>query len=140
MDRRVPYGRPYLTASGALRGRVGIVCPQCGASLRIIQTRLKIFRAFAWILLLASLWSFGSWIRGAHAPLAHTISIIVAILTVAWIGILERVFTPRLAEVRVASPVEDLIFPLRAAYEGTAPDDGDTGDRMNRDAPSIHDP
>ena len=139
MDRRVPYGRPYLTASGLLRGRVGIVCPQCGASLRIIQTRLRILRASAWILLLASLGFFGSWIRRAHAPFAQPISIIVAVLAVAWVGILERIYTPRLAEVRVASPAEDLIFPLRTAYEEAVPRESDGGDGMNRDVPSVHD-
>lgn len=41
-------GLNLLTRSGRLRGKTGIACPNCGATFRIVQTRIRIVRVMIW--------------------------------------------------------------------------------------------
>lgn len=124
-DSHVLPGLNLLTSSGLLRGRVGIECPNCRANLRVVQTRIREIRAISWIMLLGGAWYLGEWSRANHVPLDPRISGSVVMAAVAWIFYFERKFTPRLAQVRLDTDPERLIFPLRSAYEGSQ--GGDAG-------------
>jgi len=98
--------------SGLLRGQVGIVCPRCGAKLRIIQTRANLA---GWV-------GVGAFLGGAYyveslmqqvrlePAQKATLVFVVAVVLVA--QLMPRLLGPHLAQLRLTGSGEDVTFPL----------------------------
>jgi hypothetical protein len=121
-DKHVFPGRNLLTSSGLLRGTLGIECPNCGATFRVVQTRIRIAFALIWVALLGTAASLEDW-SSRHVsvfqkrPLAVLFMLVFAFV----IFLLLRIYTPRLAMVRPPRDGEKLTFPLQSAYERQKP-------------------
>ena len=120
-DAHVVPGLNLLTRSGLLRGQIGVVCPDCGATFRVVQRRIYTFRAVVWAAFLGGAWYVGAWARQANLAVPEWLEVLVLLLIVCTIYLLQRIYTPRLASVRAPMDGEELIFPLRSAYEGSKP-------------------
>jgi hypothetical protein len=118
-DAHVFAGLELLTRSGLLIGKIGVVCPNCGAAFRVIQTRIYTFRAVVWAAFLGGAWYVGAWARRANLAVPQWLEVLVPLVGVCAIYLLQRIYTPRLASVREPIAGEKLIFPLRSAYEGS---------------------
>src|ERR1700679_3684938 len=66
-SRTSTYG--LVTGSGVLRGKIGIVCPNCGAKLSVVQTRIRRFVFLLWVAVIGGAWAVGEWMRQAHVVL-----------------------------------------------------------------------
>jgi hypothetical protein len=118
-DTRVLPGLSFLNRSGLLRGKIGIACPGCRNKLKIVQTRIRIFRFLAWGLAAACAGWFGEWSRQVHLSLDRSVLYGGIIFAVFVLMSLQTVLTPYLAEARLAGDEEDqLSYPLKSAYEG----------------------
>ena len=118
-SRSSSYG--LVKESGVLRGKIGIVCPNCGAKLRVVQTRIRLFVFLLWVACFGCAWSLGEWLRHAHIVLAQTTEVLGVGVLVFAIFLLQKFCIPHLAQVRLASPGEQLGFPLSSPY-GNASD------------------
>jgi hypothetical protein len=118
-DRHVLPGLNLLTRAGLLRGKIGIECPNCGATFKIVQTRIRIAFAVVWVLLLGLAAYLEDWTSRPHVPVAQQrpMAFLLVIVFAFVLFLLLRICTPRLALVRPPSDGEKLIFPLRSAYE-----------------------
>jgi hypothetical protein len=117
--KHVLPGFNLLTRAGLLRGKIGIVCPNCGAAFKVVQTRIRIAFAAVWVLLLGLAACLEDWTSRPHVPVARQRPVaFVAVIVFAFVlFLLLRIHTPRLALVRPPDEGEKLIFPLRSAYE-----------------------
>src|SRR5262245_40031082 len=117
-DKQVRPGPNLLTRAGLLRGNIGIECPSCGATFRVVQTRIRIAFVLIWAALLGAAASLEDWTNRhvsvfQQRPLAVLIVIVFAFVSF----LLLRINTPRLALVRPPRQGEELAFPLRSAHE-----------------------
>jgi hypothetical protein len=113
-SRSSSYG--LVTRSGTLRGRIGIVCPNCGAKLRVVQTRVRVFLFLIWVVAFGGAWSAGEWMRHAQIVLNQKFEVLGLVAFMSAIFILQKYCIPHLAQVRLAGPSEQLGFPLSGAY------------------------
>jgi DNA-directed RNA polymerase subunit RPC12/RpoP len=102
--------------SGVLRGRIGIVCPNCGAKLRIVQTRIRVFLFLLWAIAFGGAWFVGEWMRHAHVVLNRMSQVLGLVVLGTAIVLLQKYCIPHLAQVRLAGADEQLGFPLSGAY------------------------
>lgn len=117
IEPQVSPGLGLLTRTGLLRGNVGVVCPCCSARFRVVQTRIRVVRVLLWSLLFAGAWLLGEWKRDAQVEIAPMLEIIGLVVALGEMVALQRLLTPRLAQIRLAADDEALIFPLRSADE-----------------------
>jgi hypothetical protein len=118
-DKHVLPGFNLLTKAGLLRGKIGIACPSCGATFKVVQTRIRIAFAVVWVLLLGLAACLEDWTSRPHVPVAQQRPVaFVAVIVLAFVlFLLLRIYAPQLALVRPPGDGEKLIFPLRSAYE-----------------------
>ena len=118
-DKHVLPGLNLVTRSGLLRGSIGIKCPNCGTSFRVVQTRIRIAYAFVWALLLGTAAYLEDWTTHPHVPVAQQrpLAVLMLLVLAFVIFLLLRVYIPRLALVRPPRDGEKLTFPLQSAYE-----------------------
>jgi hypothetical protein len=95
--------------SGALRGKCGIICPQCGSRLRIFQARASFFRIFSLVLSIAVAFFLVQRILPHGARDARKILTLCVALPL--IFFLDR-FAPCFAQVRETKDQDTLEFPL----------------------------
>jgi hypothetical protein len=121
-DKRVLPGRNLLTRSGLLRGKPGIECPNCGATFRVVQTRIRIAFALIWAALLGTAASLEDW-TSRHVPVfqQRPLAVLVVVVFAFVIFLLLRIYTSNLALVRPPRDGEKLTFPLQSAYERQKP-------------------
>lgn len=112
-SRSSSYG--LITKAGLLRGRIGVVCPNCGAKLRVVQTRIRLFVSLLWVAAVGGAWCIGEWIRHAHVILNQTSGILGFFVLFSVGFLVQQYCIPRLAQVRLAAADEQLGFPLSAA-------------------------
>jgi len=117
-DKHVLPGLNLLTRSGLLRGKIGIECPNCGATFRVVQTRIRLAFALIWAALLGTAASLEDWTRH-HVPVfqQRPLAVLIVVVFAFAIFLLLRIYTPRLALVRPPREDEKLTFPLRSAYD-----------------------
>jgi hypothetical protein len=108
------YG--LVNRSGTLKGQIGIVCPNCGVKLRIVQTRIRAFLFLIWLVAYGVAWSVGEWIRHDHFPLSRNYGILGLVVLFSTIWLLQKYLIPHLAQARLAGADEQLGFPLSGAY------------------------
>jgi hypothetical protein len=113
-SRSSSYG--LVTKSGVLRGRIGIACPNCGAKLRVVQTRIRVFLFLLWAVAFGGAWFVGEWMRHAHVVLNQMSQILGLIVLGYAILLLQKYCIPHFAQVRLAGADEQLGFPLSGAY------------------------
>jgi hypothetical protein len=113
-SRSSSYG--LVTKSAVPRGKIGIVCPNCGASLRVLQTRIRVFVLLIWVAGFGGAWSLGEWMRHAQVALSQTPEFLGLIVLASAILLLQKYCIPHLAQVRLAGAGEELGFPLSGAY------------------------
>lgn len=106
--------------SGLLTGRIGIACPSCRATFRIVQTRIRVVRFLSWCAFVACAALIGVWIRRRHFVVDKTIKYAFVAAAVAAHMWLQSFLTPYLAAVRPSSHDESLSYPLKSAYDGPA--------------------
>ena len=121
-SRSSPYG--LVARSGVLRGRIGIVCPSCGAKLRVVQTRIRVFLFLIWVVAFGGTWFVGEWMRHAHVGLNQKFGVLGIVVLMSTIFLVQKYCIPHLAQVRLADPREQLGFPLSGAY-GSSSDSQD---------------
>ena len=121
-SRSSTYG--LVTRSGVLRGKIGIVCPNCRAKLRVVQTRIRLFVFLLWVAGLGGAWAVGEWMRQAHVVLNQATQLLGFGVLASAIFVLQKFCIPHLAQVRLASPGERLGFPLSSAYENESDSTG----------------
>jgi hypothetical protein len=95
-----------------LFGKTGIVCPHCGAKLRVLQARVALSVILMW----------GSWVlgaavfqrlrRGDYGIFDQRIWIVLVLTYAAGTLALQAFCAPRLAQLRLADEGERLYFPL----------------------------
>ena len=112
--RSSAYG--LVTRSGVLRGRIGIVCPNCRVKLRVVQTRIWVFLFLLWAFAFGGAWFVGEWMRHAHVVLNRMSQVAGLVVLGTTIWLLEKYCIPHLAQVRLAGAGEQLGFPLSGAY------------------------
>ena len=112
-SRSSTYG--LVARSGVLKGRIGVVCPNCGAKLRVVQTRIRAFLFMVWAAALGGAWSVGAWLRNAHVVLNQKFEFVGLAVLMSAIFLLQKYCIPYLAQVRLADPGERLGFPLSGA-------------------------
>jgi hypothetical protein len=116
-ESKVLIGLGFLNRWGLMREKVGLACPSCGAKLKIVQTRIVIVRLAAWaIIVMCAAW-FG--IRNAQMHFVSDQRVVIAV-TLGVFGIfalLQRLWTPILAQVRPVGVGERVSYPLESAYE-----------------------
>jgi hypothetical protein len=110
-----------VTKSGVLRGRIGIVCPNCGVKLRVVQTRIRVLLFLLWAVAFGGAWFVGEWMRHAHVVLNQMPQVLGLVVLGTAIFLLQKYCIPHLAQVRLAGADEQLGFPLSGAY-GNQPD------------------
>jgi hypothetical protein len=117
-DKHVLPGLNLMTRSELLRGRVGIECPNCGATFRVVQTRIRIAFALIWAALLGTAASLEDW-TSHHIPVfrQRPLAVLIVVVFAFVIFLLLRIYTPSLALVRPPRDGEKLAFPLKSAYE-----------------------
>jgi hypothetical protein len=117
-DKQVLPGLNLMTKSGLLRGEIGIECPNCGATFRVIQSRIRIAFALIWAVLLGAAASLEDW-TSHHVPVfrQRPLAVLIVVVFAFVIFLLLRIYTPRLALVRPPRDGEKLTFPLQSAYE-----------------------
>jgi hypothetical protein len=103
---------------GTLTGRIGIACPNCGAKLRIIQTRIRIFLATSSAVFFAMASYLLVTIHAHQSALNEWPLFLGLTLTYVALNVLQRALIPHLTQVRLALPEEHSGFPLSSAYEG----------------------
>jgi hypothetical protein len=118
-SRSSAYG--LVTKCGILRGKIGIVCPNCGAKLRVVQTRIRLFVFLLWVAGLGGAWAVGEWMRHAHVVLNQATEFLGIAVLVSAIFALQKFYIPHLAQVRLAAPGEQLGLPLSSS-NGNASD------------------
>jgi len=117
-DKHVLPGLNLLTRSGFLRGKIGITCPNCGATFRVVQTRTRIAYALVWAaFLFGAAYLLRALPHSVPADQLQPLRVAVLIAGSTAALVLLRILTPRLAMVRPPEEGEKLIFPLRSAYE-----------------------
>ena len=104
-----------ITKAGLLRGRIGVVCPNCAAKLRVVQTRIRVFVSLLWAAAVGGAWCIVEWIRHAHVVLNQTSEILGFFVLFSLGFIVQQYCMPRLAQVRLAAADEQLGFPLSGA-------------------------
>jgi len=105
-----------VTKSGFLRGRIGIVCPNCRVKLRVGQTRIRVFLVLLWAVAFGGAWFVGEWLRHAHVVLNQMSQVLGLVVLAYAIFLLQKYCIPLLAQVRLAGADEQLGFPLSGAY------------------------
>jgi hypothetical protein len=112
-DKHVLPGLNLLTRSGLLRGKLGIECPNCGATFRVVQTRIRIAFVLTWAALLGTAASLEDWTSG-HVPVfeQRPLAVLIVVVLAFVIFLLLRIYTPTLALVRPPRDGEKLTFPL----------------------------
>jgi len=113
-ESKVLPGLGFLSRSGLLRGAIGVACPNCGAKLKVVQTRIVLVRVVAWGALLAFYAWFGIWRRQTNLLLPQWLFLSVAVASVVGLALLLRIATPYLARVRPVQDGEQLSYPLRS--------------------------
>jgi len=108
------YG--LVNKSGTLKGKIGIVCPNCGVKLRVVQTRIRVFLVLIWLAAYGVAWSAGKLLRHEHFALSRTYVIAALLVFFFAIWLLQKYLIPHLAQVRLAGADEQLGFPLSGAY------------------------
>jgi hypothetical protein len=117
-DKQVLPGLSLLTRSGLLKGKIGIECPHCGATFRVVQTRIRIAYALIWAALIGTAASLEDWSSHHVSVFQQKPLAVLMVLVLAFvIFMLLRIYTPRLALVRPPEESEKLTFPLRSAHE-----------------------
>src|SRR5579859_5171906 len=109
------YG--LVNRSGTLKGKIGIVCPNCGVKLRVVQTRIRVFLVLTWLVAYGVAWSVGEWMRHDHVVLSRIYGIPGVLVFFFAVWLLQKYLIPHLAQVRLAGADEQLGFPLSGAYE-----------------------
>lgn len=99
-------------AGTTMVGRIGIVCPVCGMSLRVLQVRAYLIGLLAFFLPLVLV--ITTYIAAPVARGSTNYSIrMVIFMVVLWIGIaLHKRSIPRLLTVRLLENGEVVLFPL----------------------------
>jgi len=98
------------TRFDVLLGKTGIVCPHCGAKLRVTQARVILSVIVLW-----ASWLLGAWL---FQLLRHDVRLdprVFILLVVFFAGgtvALQAFYAPRLARLRLAREGEALYFPL----------------------------
>jgi hypothetical protein len=117
-NKHVFAGRSLLTRSGLLRGKIGIACPICGATFRVVQARIRAAFALVWVSLLGTAAYLEDWSTHPHVPIVRQrpLAFLLVLLLASFIFLLLQLFTPRLALVRSPRDGEQLFFPLQGAY------------------------
>jgi hypothetical protein len=117
-DKHVLPGLNLLTRSGLLREKLGIECPNCGATFRVVQTRIRIAFALIWAALLGAAASLEDW-STRHVPVfqQRPLAVLIVVVFAFVIFSLLRIYTPSLALVRLPRDGEKLTFPLQSAHE-----------------------
>jgi hypothetical protein len=121
-SRSSAYG--LVTRSGILRGNIGILCPNCGVKLRIVQTRIKVFVFVIWVATALGVALTGAYVRHAHVNVNQQYQVWSVVALLCAIGLFQRYAVVRLAQVRLAEPGEQLGFPLSGAYKKPLATDG----------------
>jgi hypothetical protein len=124
-ESRVLTGLGFLNRWGLLKGKIGLACPNCGAKLRVVQTRILTVRVAAWALLMGCAAWFGVWRRERNLAVDQWLELTVIVGAVSALTLLQRITTPYLAQVRPAGADERLSYPLKSAYEGPANSESD---------------
>jgi hypothetical protein len=81
-----------------------------------VQTRIRIFGVVAWVACFGGAWFLGEWMRRDHIVFNQTYAILGLVVLVCANLLLQKYWIPRLAQVRIALPAEQLGFPLSGAY------------------------
>ena len=117
-DQHVLPRLRLLTRSGLFKGKTGIECSNCGATFRLVQTRIRIAHALIWAALLGTAASLEDWSSHHVSVFQQKPFAVLIVLVLAFvIFMLLRIYTPRLALVRPPQESEKLTFPLRSALE-----------------------
>jgi len=106
--RVAPTGRDGLV----LTGKVGIVCPRCGAKLRILQTRIRIWILAVYAVFGGCIYYIGWMTREAHLILDENVLFVGALAGVGVAQFLLWRYTPQLAQLRLLGNDERVQFPL----------------------------
>ena|SRR5215472_12268 len=105
-------------------GKVGIVCPHCGAKLRVIATRINIV---SWVALAASLGAVYyalSLIEEPHVEPSQKAALVCVFGLAGLAQLVPYLFGPNLALLRSVDADETVRFPLE---EAKAADDATSG-------------
>lgn len=115
--QRVSPSVSLLTRSGLLRGKIGIDCSNCGATFRVVQTRIRIAYALIWAALIGTAASLEDW-SSQHVSVFQQkpLAVLMVFVFAFVIFMLLRIYTARLALVRPPQESEKLSFPLRSAH------------------------
>jgi hypothetical protein len=118
-DRQLPSRLRLLTRSGLLKGKIGISCPNCGATFRVVQTRIRFVFALVWTVLLGVAAYLEDWKSHPHVPVVQQkpLAVLAVLIAAFVIFLLLRIYTPRLALVRPPRSGEQLTFPLQSAND-----------------------
>jgi hypothetical protein len=90
--------------------------PNCGAKLRVVQTRIRVFLFLLWTVAFGGAWFVGEWMRHAHVVLNQRSQVLGLVVVGYAIFLLQKYCIPHLAQVRLAGAGEQLGFPLSGAY------------------------
>jgi hypothetical protein len=115
--RHSPYD--LVARSGALRGKIGITCPKCGARLRVLQTWVRVlFVALNCVVVGLGIGVAAIYARNNHFA-RNPWGLILGLATVSVaLRLIQRRASPYLAQVRLLHDGEEVGFPLSSAHDG----------------------
>jgi hypothetical protein len=109
-------GLGFLNRYGLLRGNIGIVCPNCRANFKVVQTQIRIVRVISWGTLFAIAFLWGAWCRRNGVLIDRRLELGITGVSIFGLGVLQTFLTPYLAQARPPSIDESLSYPLKSAY------------------------
>jgi hypothetical protein len=106
---------------GLLRGNVGILCPHCGARLRVIQTRANLAGWVAVAVFFGGVYYVESLLSQSQLHLTEKVALVCVLGAVCVVQLIPRLFGPQLAQLRLTSSDEMVTFPLEDAKANEDP-------------------
>ena len=107
-------GLGFLNRYGLLRANIGIVCPNCHAEFKVVQTQIRIVRVISWAIFFVIALLLGAWFRRVGFSIRLELGILVAALY--GLALLQAYLAPYLAQTRPRGSSESLSYPLKSAY------------------------
>jgi hypothetical protein len=109
-------GLGFLNRYALLRGNIGIVCPNCRAEFKVVQTQIRIIRLVSWGIFLAIAFLLGAWFRRIGVSIDRRLELGVLAAALCGLTVLQTYLTPYLAQPRPPGNNESLSYPLKSAY------------------------
>jgi hypothetical protein len=102
-------GLGFLNRYGLLRGNIGIVCPNCRAEFKVVQTQIRVVRVISWVIFSAIAFLLGAWFRRIGFSIRLEFGILAAAL--CGLTVLQAYLAPYLAQPRPRGSSESLVIP-----------------------------